>query len=94
MIQWGFIGAAILGTGMLIKYFQKPQIVELSPPGAVIFNPAPSTGSDTYLGDITGVPGMFWNITTQIADIPSGFINTSAVENQPTNPNTPVWSSK
>lgn len=94
MIQWAIIGSAILGTGILIKYFQDPKVIELTPPGAVIFNPAPATGSDTFLGDITGIPGMYWNITTQKSDIPSGFINTSTVENQPTNSNTPVWSSK
>lgn len=76
MIQWALVGSAILGTGILIKYFQNPKIVELSPPGDVIFNPAPSTGSATFLGDITGQPGMYWNVTSQSREIPSGYIKT------------------
>lgn len=78
---------AILGVVLLVAAYRinqstKPNIVVLPPVGPVIFNPAPPTGSNTFLGSITGIPGMYWNITNQIADIPSGFINSNATESQ------------
>jgi hypothetical protein len=72
------VGLVVI-TGALMKWYVSPVKVEVSPPGAVIFNPAPSTGSATFLGDITGDPvNNFWNISTQLADIPSGFVQASS----------------
>lgn len=73
-MNWIFVGAVVVGGIVLIQWWAKPQVVQLSPPGAVVFNPAPPTGSATFLGDITGDPNNdYWNITTQKSDIPSGF---------------------
>lgn len=95
MIKWlavlGLVGAA----GALMKWYVSPVKVEISPPGAVIFNPAPSTGSSTFLGDITGDPtNKYWNITTQINDIPSGFYNSNINESSLPTVLTNVMSSK
>lgn len=79
MIQWILAGGLVLGAAALMKWYVSPQKVVVSPPGAVIFNPAPSTGSATFLGDITGNPANnYWNITSQINDIPSGFIQSKS----------------
>lgn len=95
MIKWlavlGLVGAA----GALMKWYVSPVKVEISPPGAVIFNPAPSTGSSTFLGDITGDPAnKYWNITTQINDIPSGFYNSNLQQSSLPTVLTNVMSSK
>lgn len=95
MIKWlavlGLVGAA----GALMKWYVSPVKVEISPPGAVIFNPAPSTGSSTFLGDITGDPAnKYWNITTQINDIPSGFYNPNLQQSSLPTVLTNVMSSK
>lgn len=83
--MWKFLPVIglVIAAGAIMKWSVSPQKIELTPPGAVIFNPAPSTGSATFLGDITGDPvNNFWNITTQINDIPSGFINAASAYTQ------------
>jgi hypothetical protein len=75
MIQYAFLGVIIIGAGFAIKNAMKPNIVQLSPPGAVIFNPAPSTGSATFLGSITGTPGQYWNVSNATNTVPSNFVN-------------------
>jgi hypothetical protein len=98
MFQWTLAGILIVAAGVLMKWYVSPVTVELTPPGAVIFNPAPSTGSATFLGDITGNPtNNYWNVTTQVNDIPSGFITAQssfAGQNLPTILYSPIWSSK
>lgn len=95
MFQWILAGGLILGAGALMKWYVSPVKVEVSPPGAVIFNPAPSTGSSTFLGDITGDPvNKYWNITTQINDIPSGFYNSNLQQSSLPTVLTNVMSSK
>jgi hypothetical protein len=79
MFQWTLAGILVVAAGVLMKWYVSPQKIVVTPPGAVIFNPAPSTGSVTFLGDITGNPANnYWNITTQINDIPSGFIQSQS----------------
>jgi hypothetical protein len=75
-----FLGIILIGASYLVKRSQEPNVVVLPPVGPVIFNPAPPTGSNTFLGSITGIPGMYWNITNQIGDIPSGFVNPNATQ--------------
>jgi hypothetical protein len=96
MFQWTLAGILIVSAGILMKWYVSPKQIEITPPGAVIFNPAPSTGSSTFLGDITGDPvNNYWNITTQINDIPSGFVTAqSAYLQNTTILYSPVMSSK
>jgi hypothetical protein len=99
MFQWTLAGMLVVAAGVLMKWYLAPVQVQVTPPGAVIFNPAPSTGSATFLGDITGNPvNNYWNVTTQISDIPSGFITSQssfAGQNLPTVLyNSPLMSSK
>jgi hypothetical protein len=75
MMQYAFLGIILIGAGFAIKKAMAPNIVQLSPPGAVIFNPAPSTGSSTFLGSITGTPGQYWNVSNTTNPIPSNFVN-------------------
>jgi hypothetical protein len=75
MIQYAFLGVVLVGAGFAIRNATKPVTVQLSPPGAVIFNPAPSTGSSTFLGSITGTPGQYWDISNTTNPIPSSFVN-------------------
>jgi hypothetical protein len=77
-----FVGLIMLGAAYVLKGTTKPNVVVLPPVGPVIFNPAPPTGSNTFLGSITGIPGMYWNVTNQIGDIPSGFYNPNATQSQ------------
>jgi len=66
----------LIGAGAYaIITLEKPRYVQLSAPGAVIFEPAPSTGSATFLGSITGVPGMYWNYATNVSKIPTGMVS-------------------
>lgn len=78
-----FLGVILFASAYLIERSTKPNVVVLPPIGPVIFNPAPATGSNTFLGSITGIPGMYWNITNQMSDIPSGFINPNATQSTP-----------
>jgi hypothetical protein len=80
------LGGVLTWASYRITQSTKPNVVVLPPVGPVIFNPAPPTGSNTFLGSITGIPGMYWNVTNQVLDIPSGFVNPNATQSQTTIP--------
>jgi hypothetical protein len=72
MINAIIFGGIVIATLIFMNSIEKPVYVQTPQPGAVIFDPAPATGSDTYLGSITGTPGTYWNISTQPP--PSGMV--------------------
>lgn len=74
------LGGVFVWASYMLNKSTKPQVVVLPAVGPVIFNPAPPTGSNTFLGSITGIPGMYWNVSTQMGDIPSGFVNPNATQ--------------
>lgn len=74
MLQFSILAILIVVGGYALVQIDKPKTVVLSSPGAVIFQPAPSTGSNTFLGSITGAPGDYWNLVTNANLIPANMI--------------------
>lgn len=80
MIQTILFSVIVVGMVAAIIWVEKPVYVEGPQPGAVVFDPAPATGSDTYLGSITGTPGAYWDYATSPSRIPGGMVSTMSMK--------------